>query len=57
MDKEKTIKYRVKEGGETVAEFWIYAFAQEYVERFGGKIYKIITTTTELEEVGNGVWA
>lgn len=56
MEKEKSIKYLVKEGGEVVAEFWIYAFAQEYVEKFGGELYKVITTVTELKKIGEEVW-
>ena len=57
MLKEKNIKFAVKENGQKIAEFWLIADALEYVEKFGGEVYKIITTVEELERIGDGVWA
>lgn len=57
MIKEKNVKFVVKENGEKIAEFWLIGDALEYVEKFGGKVYKVITTVEELESIGYGVWA
>lgn len=57
MLKEKHIKFAVKENSEKIAEFWLVGDALEYVEKFGGEVYKIITTVQELERIGDGVWA
>lgn len=57
MLKEKTVKFVVKENGEKIAEFWLIGDALEYVEKFGGEIYKVITTVEELERIADGVWA
>ena len=57
MVKEKNIKFIVKEKGEKIAEFWLVGDALEYVEKFGGEIYKVITTVEELERIADGVWA
>ena len=57
MLKEKTVKFVVKENGEKIAEFWLIGDALEYVEKFGGEIYKVITTIEELEKIADGVWA
>lgn len=57
MVKEKNVKFVVKENGEKIAEFWLIGDALEYVEKFGGVVYKVITTVEELESIGYGVWA
>ena len=57
MLKEKNIKFVVKENGEKVAEFWLVNDALEYVEKFGGEVFKVITTVEELERIADGVWA
>lgn len=57
MIKEKNVKFVVKENGEKIAEFWLIGDALEYVEKFGGEVYKVITTVEELQSIGYGVWA
>ena len=57
MIKNEIIKYLVKEAGKAVAEFWIYHDAVEYIEKFGGELYKIVTTVKEYKSIGGGVWA
>lgn len=57
MITEKNVNFIVKENGEKVAEFWLVNDALEYVEKFGGKVFKVIKTTQELERIGDGVWA
>ena len=57
MTKEKNIKFVVKENGEKVAEFWLVNDALEYIEKFGGEVFKVITTVEELERIADGVWA
>ena len=57
MIKEKNVKFVIKENGEKIAEFWLIGDALEYVEKFGGVVYKVITTVEELESIGYGVWA
>lgn len=57
MVKSREIKFVVKENGETIAVFFLIGDALEYVEKFGGTIYKVISTVEELERIGDGVWA
>ena len=54
---EKVITFVVKEQGEKVAEFWLVNEALEYTEKFGGEVFKVISTKEELKRIGNGVWA
>ena len=54
---DKTVKFLVKEDGELVAEFWFFHDAAEYVEKFGGEIYKKVVTVKEYKMIGEGVWA
>ena len=57
MVKSREIKFVVKENGETIAVFFLIGDALEYVEKFGGTIYKVISTVEELERISDGVWA
>lgn len=57
MLKEKSVKFVVKENGEKIAEFWLVGDALEYAEKFGGEVFKVITTVEELERIADGVWA
>lgn len=57
MITEKIVSFVVKENGEKVAEFWLVNEALEYVEKFGGEVFKVIKTTQELKRIGDGVWA
>lgn len=57
MLKEKNIKFVVKQNGEKIAEFCIIGDALEYAEKFGGEVFKVITTVEELERIADGVWA
>lgn len=57
MITEKIITFVVKENGEKVAEFWLVHEALEYAEKFGGEVFKVISTTEELQRIGKGVWA
>jgi hypothetical protein len=54
---EKVITFEVREHGEKVAEFWLVNDALEYAEKFGGEVFKIISTKEELRKIGDGVWA
>lgn len=54
---EKVITFVVKEHGEKVAEFWLVDEALEYIEKFGGEVFKVISTKEELKKIGDGVWA
>ena len=54
---EKVITFEVREHGEKVAEFWLVNEALEYAEKFGGEVFKIISTKEELRKIGDGVWA
>lgn len=57
MITEKIVSFVVKENGKKIAEFWLVSDALEYVEKFGGEVFKVIKTTQELERIGDGVWA
>lgn len=57
MVKSREIKFVVKENGETIAVFFLIGDALEYVKKFGGTIYKVISTVEELERISDGVWA
>ena len=57
MITKKIITFIVKEKGEKIAEFPLVSEALEYVEKFGGEVFKTITTQEELRRIGDGVWA
>ena len=57
MITKKIITFIVKEMGEKIAEFPLVSEALEYVEKFGGEVFKTITTQEELRRIGDGVWA
>lgn len=55
--KKKEIKFIVKEGNKKIAEFPLLEDALVYAEKFGGEVFKVITTVEELKRIMNGVWA
>ena len=55
--KKKEVKFIVKENDEKVAEFSLLEDALVYIEKFGGEVFKVITTVEELKRIMNGVWA
>lgn len=57
MTRQKEVKFIVKENGEKIAEFCLVSEALEYIDKFGGEVFKVITTVEELERVMDGVWA